>query len=160
MLQPRLAMTAAMAFFSIALTMNLTGIHPTSLRPGDLKPSSLKRDISSANNRVVQYYDSLRVVYELESRVHDLQSTQDVDATAGSQGTAPANGQPGGKSPAAQPDPTDKKAAPQPGSSKPPANPGSSRREDPIQDRRFVAYTDDEPGFNYEINARAGRKLV
>ena len=79
-LQPRLAMTAAMAFFSVALTMNITGFHPTSLRASDLTPSSLRRDVISANTHVVRYYESLRVVYELESRVHDLQSAQDTDA--------------------------------------------------------------------------------
>jgi hypothetical protein len=41
-----------------------------------LSPSSLKRDFYSANTRVVQYYEGLRVVYELESRVHDLQSAR------------------------------------------------------------------------------------
>ncbi len=42
--QPRFAMTAAMAFFSIALTMNLTGVLRR-LRASDLRPSSLKRDL-------------------------------------------------------------------------------------------------------------------
>jgi Putative zinc-finger len=165
MLQPRLAMTAAMAFFSIALTMNLTGIHPTSLRASDLKPSSLKRDFYSANTRVVQYYEGLRVVYELESRVHDLQSSQEVDATAGSQTAAPSTGQPSGQAPASQPGPSDKKAAPASGGSerdgrKPAPNPGSSRREDPTQSRRFVAYSYDGPDSGHAIHARAGRKLV
>ena len=85
MLQPRLAMTAAMAFFSIALTMDLTGVHLQDLRASDLRPVSLKRDFYSANARVVQYYEGLRVVYELESRVHDLQSAADSDAAVGSQ---------------------------------------------------------------------------
>ena len=41
MLQPRLAMTAAMAFFSIALTMNLTGIHPhVAARRATLRPAA------------------------------------------------------------------------------------------------------------------------
>ena len=38
MLQPRLAMTAAMAFFSIALTMNLTGVRLSQLHASDLNP--------------------------------------------------------------------------------------------------------------------------
>ena len=165
MLQPRLAMTAAMAFFSIALTMNLTGIHPTSLRVSDLKPSSLKRDYYSAKMRVVQDYEGLRVVYELESRVHDLQSSQDVDATAGSQTSAPSTSQPGSQAPASQPGPTDKKSAPASGGSdrddrKPAPNPGSSRREDPTQSRRFVAYSYDGTESGRAIHARVGRKLV
>ncbi len=69
MLQPRLAMTAAMAFFSIALTLNLTGIRLTDLRASDFRPSSIMRSASQAKTRVVQYTDNLRVVYELESRV-------------------------------------------------------------------------------------------
>lgn len=71
-MQPRLAMTAAMAFFSIALTLNLTGVHVTQLRLSDLKPSSLKRSFYDTNARVMRSVDNLRVVYELESRVQDL----------------------------------------------------------------------------------------
>jgi hypothetical protein len=74
MMQPRLAMTAAMAFFSIALTLNLTGVRLTDLRPSDLKPSNLKHTFYQADASVVRYYDNLRVVYELESRVRDLRS--------------------------------------------------------------------------------------
>ena len=77
-----IAMTAAMAFFSIALTMNLTGRPPCRAHhASNLAPSNLQRDFYSANTRVVQYYEGLRVVYELESRVHDLQTTSDTDAS-------------------------------------------------------------------------------
>src|ERR1700738_4613623 len=79
LLQPRLSMTAAMAFFSLALTLNLTGVQLNELRLSDLRPSSLKRSFSQANAHVVRYYDNLRVVYELESRVHDLQSSSESD---------------------------------------------------------------------------------
>ena len=166
MLQPRLAMTAAMAFFSVALTMNLTGIHPLSLRANDLAPSSLKRDFSNANASVVRYYEGLRVVYELESRVHDLQTAQDNDAPAG---TPASTDQPGNPAPTAQPGSAQPKTSPQPGGSQPNGNqrerskpapsPGTSRREDPNQSRRLlVAYTQDETGNDNP--ARVGRKLV
>ena len=79
MFQPRLAMTAAMAFFSIALTMNLTGVRLSNLRASDLKPSSIMRSAYDAKARVVRYSDNLRVVYELESRVRDLQRSSDSD---------------------------------------------------------------------------------
>jgi hypothetical protein len=72
-MQPRLAMTAAMAFFSIALTLNLTGIHITDLHASDFTPSSIKRSFYDTNAKVVRSIDNLRVVYELESRVQDLQ---------------------------------------------------------------------------------------
>jgi hypothetical protein len=71
MFQPRLAMTAAMAFFSIGLTLNLTGVRLNQLRASDLKPSSVKRTFYQANAHVVRYVDNLRAVYELESRVLD-----------------------------------------------------------------------------------------
>jgi hypothetical protein len=78
LLEPRLAMTAAMAFFSIALTMNLTGVHLNELHASSLKPANLQRSYFQASTRAVQYYDSLRVVHVLESRVDDLrQATEE-----------------------------------------------------------------------------------
>ena len=86
--EPRLAMTAAMAFLSIALTMDLMGVNPMELRAHDLTPSGLHRAFAQMDARVVQYYEGLRVVYELESRVHDFQSVQQ-----NTQDAAPAQGQ-------------------------------------------------------------------
>jgi len=139
LLQPRLAMTAAMAFFSIALTMDLTGIHPLELRASDLSPGSLKRDFYTTKAHVVQYYEGLRVVYELESRVHDLEDATDNDVPAATQGTPAATGQPGSQgAPAAQPEQQNKpQAAPKPGK-KPAPKPGSSHREDLSHSHRAV----------------------
>jgi hypothetical protein len=139
MLQPRLAMTAAMAFFSIALTLNLTGIRLSALRVSDLKPSNIMRSASQAKMRVVQYTDNLRVVYELESRVRDLQQrSSDDDSSSGSAGstsTTPANqSNPAGQKPdgAQQPDDQNQKSGPQKQNQKQTKpNPGSSRRETP-----------------------------
>lgn len=148
MLQPRLAMTAAMAFFSIALTMNLTGIHPLDLRASDLRPSSLQRHFTNTKASVVRYYDGLRVVYELESRVHDFEGATDNDVPAGSPSVpsnSPVNsGQPAGQAPSAQPGSGGQKTAPpadrnQPERKRPAANPGTSRREDLTPSRRLVA---------------------
>ena len=81
MLQPRLAMTAAMAFFSIGLTLNLTGVRLNELHASDLKPANLRRSVYQANAYFARYYDNLKVVYELESRVRDLQHADDNDST-------------------------------------------------------------------------------
>ncbi len=123
MLQPRLAMTAAMAFFSIALTMNLTGVRLQDLHASDLRPSSIKRGFYHANARVVQYYEGLRVVYELESRVHDLQSDRDNNPTVGSQST-PASAAPDANEPGsqAQPDPAKQDPGTQPEKKQRPAS--------------------------------------
>lgn len=79
LLQPRLAMTAAMAFFSIGLTLNLTGVQLNQLNTRELKPSSLRRSFYQANASIIRYYDNLRVVYELESRVRELQRNTDTE---------------------------------------------------------------------------------
>jgi anti-sigma factor RsiW len=74
--QPRLLMTAAMAFFSIALTLNMTGVRLTSLRLADLRPQALRsyveRQLTMASVPIVRYYDHSRLVYEVESRVREL----------------------------------------------------------------------------------------
>jgi putative zinc finger protein len=136
MLQPRLAMTAAMAFFSIALTMNLTGVRLSGLRASDLKPSSIMRSASQAKASVVRYTDNLRVVYELESRVHQLSSDDDgTSGTSGSTSTPANQNTPAtGQKPAGSQQPDDQNQ--KPGSQKQnqkqtKPNPGSSRRETP-----------------------------
>lgn len=78
--EPRLMMTAAMAFFSIALTLNLTGIKLTHLRAADLRPtvvrSTLERRLTMASVPIVRYYDHLRFVYEVESRMRELRDAE------------------------------------------------------------------------------------
>jgi hypothetical protein len=156
-------MTAAMAFFSIALTMNLTGVHPLSLRASDLQPGSLKRDFYAADARVVRYYEGLRVVYELESRVRDLQTASDTDATAGSTSVQPNPNQPGAQAPVAAPN---LNSAPQPGGSqpehkKPAPRPGTSQREALNQRRRLLAALGSEDdGASVSMRARAERTLA
>jgi hypothetical protein len=85
-LEPRLMMTAAMAFFSIALTLNLTGIKLTEIRPADLQPSRLRvtltRQYYSTNEQVMKYYENLRLVYEMEARVRELRRATEAQPTA------------------------------------------------------------------------------
>jgi hypothetical protein len=138
MLQPRLAMTAAMAFFSIALTLNLTGVRLSALRASDFKPSNIMRTAYETKAKVVRYSDNLRVVYELESRVRDLQQHSDDDSSSGSAGstrTTPANqNNPASQKPdgSQQPDdPNQKPGSPKQNQKQTKPNPGSSRRETP-----------------------------
>ena len=75
--ETRLLMTVAMAFFSLALTLNLvTGGHLTSLRLADLKPSqignTLSREFYGARSSVVRYYDNMWFFYQLQSRMREL----------------------------------------------------------------------------------------
>ena len=133
MLQPRLAMTAAMAFFSIALTMNLTGVRLSQLHASDLKPSSIMRSCYEAKAKVVRYSDNLRVVYELESRVRDLQRSSDDNGsstTPAPQNTPAAGQQPGDQNQKPGNQKQDQKQT------KP--SPGSSRRETPTGSIQLV----------------------
>jgi hypothetical protein len=90
-LEPRLMMTAAMAFFSIALTLNLTGIKVTELRAADFQPSRLRANLTrtyySTNEQVTKYYKNLRLVYEMESRVRELRRTTDSEPSPSPQQT-------------------------------------------------------------------------
>jgi hypothetical protein len=93
--EPRLLMTAAMAFFSIALTLNLTGVrlNLSSLRLADLRPTAvrsfpsaarsyLERRLTMASTPVIRYYDHSRLVNEVQLRVRDLRrATEDQDGT-------------------------------------------------------------------------------
>jgi hypothetical protein len=73
--QPRLAMTAAMAFFSVALTLNISGVRVSDLRAGLLRPSTLRRTFADAGASATRSFQNLRVVYEVESRVSDLRNS-------------------------------------------------------------------------------------
>jgi anti-sigma factor RsiW len=72
--QPRFAMTAAMAFFSIALTLNLTGVRLTSLHAENFTPSGLQRTFADTGASISRSFQNNRVVYQLESRVSELRS--------------------------------------------------------------------------------------
>lgn len=135
-MQPRLAMTAAMAFFSVALTLNLTGIHVTQLKASDLKPSSLRRSFYDANARFARSIDNLRVVYELESRVQDLQRHDDSTPAPAQNTPAQDSNQ---NSPSGDQKNDDQKA---PGQQKQPAprsRSGSSRSEAPRPTLQYTA---------------------
>jgi len=71
-LQPKFVMSFAMAFFSISLIMSLAGVKVGNLRRLDLSPSAIVRGAYEAQGRVVKYYENIRFVYEIESRVREL----------------------------------------------------------------------------------------
>jgi hypothetical protein len=70
--QPRLAMTAAMAFFSIALTLNLTGVRLRDLRASNFTPSALKRTVADLDASATRRFQNNREVYQVESRLSEL----------------------------------------------------------------------------------------
>jgi len=69
---PRFAMSFGMAFFSITMLANVAGVHANDLRHLDLSARGLQKTYYSTEARVVRYYENIRLVYEIESRVRDL----------------------------------------------------------------------------------------
>lgn len=96
--EPRLLMTAAMAFFSIALTLNMTGVRLSTLRLSDLRPTAVRsfmeRQFTMASVPIIRYYDHLRFVYEVESRMRELRSSQTEGEGQSEQDSRPAGAQP------------------------------------------------------------------
>jgi hypothetical protein len=83
--EPRLMMTAAMAFFSIALTLNLTGVRLSDLKLSNLRPSAVRsfmeRRLTMASTPIIRYYDHLRLVYEVESRMREMRRNSQTGST-------------------------------------------------------------------------------
>ena len=92
--EPRLLMTAAMAFFSIALTLSMTGVRLSGVKMADLRPTVLRTQIEkrimTASTPIVRYYDHLRFVYEVESRMRELRRSTESEQ----QNQPPAHNQP------------------------------------------------------------------
>jgi hypothetical protein len=82
-LQPRLTMTAAMAFCSVCLTLNLLGISVHSLQAESFRPAGLQRAVADKGATLVRSFEGIRTVYRVESRVNEFLS-----ASSG-QGEAP-----------------------------------------------------------------------
>ena len=99
--EPRLLMTAAMAIFSIGLTLSLTGVRISVVKL-DLRPtavrSALEKRIMTASTPIVRYYDHLRFVYELESRVKEMRRSSQGEGDQQNQSPKQNNGQPDGES--------------------------------------------------------------
>ena len=83
LLETRLAMTAAMAFFSIALTLNLTGVRLNQFHASDLRPANLRNTWFQATAQAHRSYDNARVVRVFASRVASVRENlrDEPDAT-------------------------------------------------------------------------------
>lgn len=76
--QPRFALSLGMAFFSVTMLLNAAGLHVSSLRAADLRPSAIQENLTRTYNettaRAVKYYENIRLVYEIESRVREIRN--------------------------------------------------------------------------------------
>jgi hypothetical protein len=76
LMQPRLAMTAAAAFFSISMLMSVAGVKASDLSPQNLTPAAVANTASiryhETTSKVVKYYENMRFVYEMETKISEL----------------------------------------------------------------------------------------
>ena len=70
--QPRFAMSFGMIFFSFSLVATLAGVKPSDVARVNLRPSTLRHAYNDAQIKVVKFYDNIRFVYEIESKVREL----------------------------------------------------------------------------------------
>ncbi len=70
--QPRFAMSFGMAFFALSVALSVLGVKPADLRQLSLRPAAIRHTYYNTQARVVRYYENIRFVYEVESRVREL----------------------------------------------------------------------------------------
>jgi hypothetical protein len=70
--QPRFAMSFGMAFFSLSVALSVAGVKPSDIKQADLSKNGLRRTYYTTTARVVKYYENIRLVYEIESRVQEF----------------------------------------------------------------------------------------
>ena len=73
--QPRFAMSFGMAFFALSVGLTVLGVKPADVRQISLRPTALRHSYNMTQARVVRYYENIRFVYEVESRVRELKRT-------------------------------------------------------------------------------------
>lgn len=76
-LQPRLAMGMAMTILSFAMLEKCTGVRVQHIQPADLSPIRIWDGVEDKairlKDRAVKYYENIRLVYEVETRLQELQ---------------------------------------------------------------------------------------
>lgn len=86
LLQPRVVMGMALTMFSFTVIARWTGISLRQLRPSDLEPArvwaALDDRAHRAYERSVKFYDNLKIVYEIQSRLGDWNEQQEEEERA------------------------------------------------------------------------------
>jgi hypothetical protein len=79
LLQPRLAMGMAMTVLSFSMLERCTGTRVQHLSAADLSPAHVVANLEDralrTKERLVKNYENLRVVYEIESRLNEMEQT-------------------------------------------------------------------------------------
>lgn len=70
--QPRFVMSFGMIFFTFSLVVSAAGVRPADIARIDVRPAALRHAYNDAQIKVIHYYDNIRFVYEIESKVRML----------------------------------------------------------------------------------------
>jgi putative zinc finger protein len=70
--QPRFVMSFGMIFFSFSLALSAAGVKPSDMAKIDVRPSAIRRTYYTTQGKVVKFYENIRFVYEIESRVREF----------------------------------------------------------------------------------------
>ena len=91
--QPRFAMSFGMAFFTLSVALSVLGVKPADLRQLSLRPAAIRHTYYNTQARVVRYYENIRFVYEVESRVREFKrnvtTAEPASSGSGSQDSTP-----------------------------------------------------------------------
>ena len=83
LLQPRFAMGMAMTILSFSMLGRLAGIEVRQLKPQDLYPASVWAAVDNRVHRTwdraVKYYENLRLVYEVQTRLQEWTRQEEED---------------------------------------------------------------------------------
>jgi hypothetical protein len=101
-LQPRLAMGMAMTILSFAMLEKCTGVHVQHIQAADLSPirvwDGLEDRVIRTKDRAVKYYENIRLVYDVETRLRDLDEKRSASAARSNEKSpAGVNGTPEGQ---------------------------------------------------------------
>lgn len=76
LLHSRFAMSFAMAFFSLSITLTLAGVKITDVKNMVENPGMLRKNVvlgyTHVEARVTSYYENLRLVYQVQAKVREL----------------------------------------------------------------------------------------
>ena len=86
MLQPRMVMGLSLTILFFGMMARCAGIPGRQLSPADLNPSrvwaGLENRVQRGWERSVKFYENLRFVYQIQSRLREWRDQQDQDAVA------------------------------------------------------------------------------
>ena len=97
LLQPRYVMGMAMTVLSFSMIAKFAHIEPRQLRPADLDPVKIWASIDDRSHRMwdrtMKYYDNLRLVIEIQSRLKEWTDQEPAPNAGASKQKAESSGQ-------------------------------------------------------------------